>query len=247
MEWKYAGLVPDLLTRQFEKNRPVLESVSSHLISCIGRGGQLLVAGSGHSALFAMELYHRAGGPSFVLPVVDASVLPVFGPLRARKAERKPEGLLKSLDKFAPRPGEMLWICSQSGINAAIVELAIHARAQGLETVAFTSLEHSRASLSRHESGKRLFEVSDHVIDLGGVSGDALLKVEGAPRSVSVGPFSTISAVFLAHVVLSEVCTQLEAEGRPCVYTSVNTPDGERQNAALEREAALRDGALLAE
>jgi uncharacterized phosphosugar-binding protein len=139
----------------------------------------------------------------------------------------------------------MIWINSQSGINAAIVELALESRRRGLKTVAFTSLAHSQSGKSRHASGKRLFEVADHVVDLGGVIGDALVPVDGAPRQVSVGPFSTVSAVFLAHVILSEATSELERRGIACVYTSVNTPDGEVRNRELELQAAVRDPRLI--
>jgi len=245
MKTSYPDLVLAHLARQLECNRAVMDTIRDQLSDIVSGGGYLLAAGSGHSAIFAMELYHRAGGPSFVLPVADLTSLPLFGPAKARAAERTPEALLPALARMSPRAGEMIWINSQSGINPAIVELALESRRQGLKTVAFTSLAHSQSSKSRHPSGQRLFEVSDHVVDLGGVIGDALVPVAGAPRQVSVGPFSTLSAVFLAHVILSEATASLERRGIPCVYTSVNTPDGEARNRELELQAAVRDPRLI--
>jgi uncharacterized phosphosugar-binding protein len=245
MKTSYPDLVLAHLARQLECNRAVMDTIRDQLSQIVSDGGFLLAAGSGHSAIFAMELYHRAGGPSFVLPVADVTSLPLFGPAKARAAERTPEALLPALARMNPRPGEMIWINSQSGINAAIVELALESRRRGLKTVAFTSLAHSQSGKSRHASGKRLFEVADHVVDLGGVIGDALVPVDGAPRQVSVGPFSTVSAVFLAHVILSEATSELERRGIACVYTSVNTPDGEVRNRELELQAAVRDPRLI--
>ena len=230
------GLLPSLL----EANREVLGRIGSRLVEQVAQGKFLLVAGSGHSAIFAMELYHRAGGPSFVLPVVNETVLPLFGPARAREAERKPESLLPALHRVKPLAGEMLWICSQSGINASIVELALEAKKLGLFTVGFTSIPHSGSVSSRHSSGKRLMEVCDEVVNLGGVPGDALLPFSGG----AVGPFSTLSALVQAHVILSRACLELEARGVRCVYTSVNTPGGEARNQSLEAAAGLRDDRL---
>jgi uncharacterized phosphosugar-binding protein len=132
-------------------------------------------------------------------------------------------------------------------MNPAIVELAVEARRLGLVTVAFTSLAHSRSGKSRHASGKRLFEVADHVVDIGGVKGDALIPVAGASRQVAVGPFSTLSSLFLAHTILADVSAELERRGVHCTYTSVNTPDGESQNRELEKAASVRDPRLTLE
>ncbi|MBU6374500.1 MAG: sugar isomerase domain-containing protein [Bdellovibrionales bacterium] len=246
MQKSYSSEVLAHLSLQANKNKEVIAAITKKLVEAVVQDRFLFVSGSGHSAIFAMELYHRAGGPSFVIPVVDEKTLPVFGPAKARAAERTPDALLGALKRVGPKPGEMLWINSQSGINPAIVELALEAKRMGLETVAFTSVAHSSSGKSRHVSGKRLFEVCDHVVDLGGVSGDALVPVEGAPRSVSVGPFSTLSAVFLAHMILGDASAQLERSGIACVYTSVNTPEGEARNREIEEKASLRDPRLTA-
>lgn len=246
MQTSYAAIAIQQLGLQYEKNREAIKTISQRLIEGVPQERALFAAGSGHSAIFAMELYHRAGGPSFLIPVVEETTLPIFGPARARAAERTPDALLGALHRANPRKSEMLWINSQSGINPAIVELALEAKRMGMETVAFTSVAHSSAAKSRHTSGKRLFEVCDHIVDLGGVSGDALVPVEGAPRAVSVGPLSTLSAVFLAHIILSEVSVELERRGIACVYTSVNTPDGEARNREIEEKASRRDPRLTA-
>ena len=132
----------------------------------------------------------------------------------------------------------MIWIASQSGINGATVDLALEAKKMGLVCVAFTRVPHSSAVKSRHPSGMRLFEICDHVVDLGGVSGDACVELGAGVRA---GPLSLLSSVLLGHSILTAACGQLEAQGVHCVYTSVNTPDGESRNAALEKKAAERD------
>lgn len=243
----YPQKVLELLPSVLQKNEPVLKRIASRVVEKVRAGNFLLVAGSGHSAIFAMELYHRAGGPSFVLPVVPEKVLPLFGPALAREAERKADSMLPALMRMKPKAGEMLWICSQSGINASIVELALEAKRLGLEVVAFTSVAHSSSVASRHSSGKKLMDASDEVVDLGGVPGDALIPLAGKATGLgSVGPFSTLSAMLQAHAILSEACLELEAAGTRCVYTSVNTAGGEQRNQELEAAASLRDDRLLA-
>jgi len=240
----YSERVLGLLPQVLERNAGVIERLAAGVVDLVSRGGFVLAAGSGHSAIFAMELYHRAGGASFVLPVVDETVLPLFGPAKAREAERKTDSLLGALRRMQPVAGEMIWICSQSGMNASIVELALESRRQGLRVVGFTSIAHSSSVASRHPSGSRLMEVCDDVVDLGGVAGDAVIPLEGGSGG-AVGPFSTLSALLQAHSILSKACLELERRGIPCVYTSVNTPGGEERNRRLEAVAAVRDPRLV--
>ncbi len=225
-----------------ELNRTVMESLVGRLVKDVRAGRSLFVFGSGHSSILPLELYHRAGGASFVVPVVADFLMPQAGPPVVRVLERM-SGLTSTLlRRAAPRKGETLWLMSQSGINGAAIDLALEAKALGMHTVAWTSRVHSSAVQSRHPSGKRLFEVCDETIDLGGRIGDACVEVV---PGVQAGPLSTLGAVLLGHSILVAACGRLEALGHRSVYTSVNTPEGEARNRSLEAEASLRDSLLL--
>jgi uncharacterized phosphosugar-binding protein len=223
------------------KNEKTMERIAHQLVDDVSQGKSLLVFGSGHSSIFPLELYHRAGGASFVVPVVADYLLPTAGPPVVRVLERTAGVATAILARAEPKEGEMLWLSSNSGINAAVVDLAIEAKKKGMRTVAFTSLPHSQSVTSRHPSGKRLFEVCDEVIDIGGVRGDASISI--APN-IAAGPLSTLSTVMLGHSILVAAIAGLEAKGIPCVYTSVNTPEGEARNVELERLAQKRDPLL---
>jgi uncharacterized phosphosugar-binding protein len=229
--------IPHLLS-VVEKNKKKMERIASHVVKDVLAGKSLFVFGSGHSGIFALELYHRAGGASFVIPVVADYLLPSAGPSVVRVLERTAGTANALLARAEPRKGEMIWISSQSGINAAVVDFALEAKKKGLRTVAFTSVVHSSSVASRHSSGKRLYEVCDEVIDLGGFPGDACVSISG---SVTAGPLSTVTAVTLAHSILVAAGAELEKKGRRCVYTSVNTPEGEKRNKKLEEVARKRD------
>lgn len=223
------------------KNEQVMERISRQLVEDVSGGKSLLVFGSGHSSIFPLELYHRAGGASFVVPVVADYLLPTAGPPVVRVLERTAGVATAILARAEPKAGEMLWLASNSGINAAVVDLALEAKKKGMRTVAFTSLPHSQAVASRHPSGKRLFEVCDEVVDIGGVRGDASVPLS---TGVATGPLSTLSTVLLGHSILVATIAALEAKGIPSVYTSVNTPEGEARNVELERVAQTRDPLL---
>lgn len=226
------------LERLISLNADVMEELSQKIVSDVEVGKSLLIFGSGHSALFPLELYHRAGGAAFIIPVVADYLLPSAGPSVVRALERTPGVATAILDRAVPGEGEMIWISSQSGINGAVVDLALEAKKRGLFTVAFTSRVHSAAVASRHPSGKRLFEVCDRTVDLGGAVGDASVSIA---ESVTAGPLSTLGSVFLGHSILVSACAALEQLGIRCTYTSVNTPEGEKRNRQMEAKAATRD------
>lgn len=234
----YSEIAIPHLKKIVAHNQKTMDGLAGRLVKDVRAGKSLLVFGSGHSAIFPLELYHRAGGASFVIPVVADYLLPTAGPPVVRILERTAGAATAILNRCEPRQGEMLWLASNSGINAAVVDLALEAKKRGLYTVAFTSVPHSSAVASRHSSGKRLFEVCDETIDLGGVVGDAAIEV--APET-SAGPLSTLSTVMLGHSILVAATAHLEELGVPCVYTSVNTPIGESRNRRLEEIAKERD------
>ncbi|MBI4924687.1 MAG: sugar isomerase domain-containing protein [Bdellovibrio sp.] len=234
----YSKFVLPHLKKIIIKNKPALEGISKKLVSEVKKGRFLFVFGSGHSALFPMELYHRAGGANFVIPVSDSALLPFSGPKKLRQLERQEGAFRQFLDHCVPVKGEMLWLASQSGINGGIIDLAFYAKELGLYTVCFTNLEHSKNVQSRHSSGKKLYEICNIVVDIGGRIGDAVVP---SKKGLFLGPVSSLSLIFLGHSILVNVCAELEKVSLHCVYTSVNTSDGELLNLALEKVAKKRD------
>lgn len=237
----YSEIAVPHLSRIVEKNTAILEKLATQVVSDVKAGKSLFAFGSGHSAIFTMELYHRAGGCSFLVPIFADYLLPTAGPPVVRVLERTAAVANMMLERAEPKSGEMIWIASQSGVNAAVVDFALKAKSMGLVTVAFTSIDHSSQVQSRHSSGKRLFEVCDHTVDLGGFRGDACLEI--AP-GVRAGPLSSLGATLLGHSILTTACARLEADGVRCTYTSVNTPEGEARNKAIEAQAMKRDPLL---
>ncbi len=229
------------LGRIVDANLKGMEEIAARLVADVKAGKSLFAFGSGHAAIFTMELYHRAGGCSFLIPVFADYLLPTAGPPVVRVLERTAAAANMMLARVLPRAGEMIWISSQSGINTAVVDFALEAKRLGLYTVAFTSVAHSSSVPSRHPSGKRLFEVCDAVMDTGGFRGDACLEIADDVRA---GPLSTLGSVLLGHSILTAVCSRLEMDGVRCTYTSVNTPEGEARNQSIEKAAMVRDALL---
>ena len=194
-------------------------------------GGLVFVFGSGHSSILAEEAFHRAGGLIPVYPILHDFLTPHVSPKIAGKLERV-EGIAEVL--FA-RSGagnkDMMWIASNSGINAASIEMALACGKNGVATVALTSLSHSKSVTSRHSSGKRLFELCDVVLDNHCPQGDALAEVGG----VRVAPSSTIANSFIYNWALVEACKLWARDGKNLpIYRSANVPGGDAHNEQAE-------------
>jgi uncharacterized phosphosugar-binding protein len=122
--------------------------------------------------------------------------------------------------------GDVVFVASNSGRNAYPIEMALAAKARGATTVALTSLQHTMNVTSRHPSGKRLFEVSDIVLDNGAGYGDATLPV--GRHGLCMGPTSTIVGVFIINAVLAEAVDRLADHGVAVdVYQSANVQGAE--------------------
>lgn len=222
----YLEALSELLTRIRQSQLPAVQAVGALIGRSVSEGGVVHLFGCGHSHLAAEEVFIRSG----TLTTVRA----IWPEMITDKLERV-EGLGAAvLGMGDVRPGEVLFIISNSGINPLPVDVACEARRRGAITVAVTSKQHSLAVQSRHSSGKRLFEVCDHVLDTCVPAGDALVDLPGSPGPV--GPASTFGAVALIHATMVEATNWLIRHGfEPPVRISRNMPGGDAHNDELAR------------
>lgn len=192
------------------------------------------VAGSGHSHLLALEVFYRAGGIAAAQAVLDEDLMLHRGAERSTMLERESGRAAAVLKAAGLAAGDVIVIASNSGRNAYPVELALEARAAGATVIGLTSLRHTHGVTSRHASGKRLVELSDIVLDNGGVPGDAGLTVPGHPAPM--GPTSTIIGVWVLNTLLAEAVAELAAEGIIVdVWQSANAASGDNSAALIAK------------
>ena len=115
---------------------------------------------------------------------------------------------------FVTDPRDCLLAISTSGCNAVTIDVALEAKRLGMGVVALTSVAHSDASTSRHESGLKLREVADLVLDQKAPAGDAAVWVDGLPET-PVAPLSSITGCAIINLLKAEVARLLTIAGRP--------------------------------
>jgi uncharacterized phosphosugar-binding protein len=159
-----------------------------------------------------------------------SEVLGSGGVRQLLKLERTEGYVQEFLSGFKFEPIDTMVVYSHGGLNAAPVEVALHARSLGLKVVAVTSLANARAARPTHSSGKKLSDLGDVVIDNCCPPEDAVVDVGGVPVAGS----STLAVVAISMALVAEVAAQLAARGirvRPFVSPNVATvsPDNNRK------------------
>ena len=219
-----------------------LETAARMVADSVAAGGMLHLFGAGHSQLLGLDAYVRAGGLACVHPILDPALSPATG-LELARAERTEGRGTALVDGEDLRQGEVVLIASNSGVNAAPVEVALGCRERGLRVVALTNLEQAKATAPRHSSGARLHELADVVIDNRCPAGDAALTLPSGDR---VGPLTTVVGAAVVAALCARVAELLHQRGhRPLVLTSQNldgVPAAERNAELLEPYAARMRG-----
>lgn len=192
-------------------------------------GHKFFVSGSGHSHTVAEELYGRAGTLAFTVPILTQELTLVDHPTKSTLLERLDGYATILAELYHISEGDVVLITSNSGRNAYPVELALEAKKRGAKVIAITNMKHTLSTTSRHSSGKRLFEVSDIVIDNCGEIGDASTSIEGYEAKIC--PTSSIANAIICSCINGEVCECLRQMGCEVeVFISANLDGGFEKN-----------------
>lgn len=222
----YLADVHTLIDEMAAANAEAIPKIGNIIASSLANNGVLHVFGSGHSSLLAQEMFYRAGGLAPVNAMLDVN-LTVFGTSRPTWVERL-EGYADSVfASYDVRPGEVVLIISNSGINPVPIDMAIGARNRDLIPVAFGSTSVYADAESRHSSGKSLFDLADHTLDTCVPYGDAITQV----GDLRTGAVSTLLGSALLNMLTIEIVNTMGAEAP--VFVSQNIPGGDEANAAL--------------
>ena len=211
------------------------EQVVERMVKTIRDDGIIFAFGTGHSHMIPMEMFGRAGGLANVCAMLDESVLNGGGARRSSRMEKLP-GLADVIwQSTPPAPKDMLFIVSNSGRNAAIVEMALKAKEEGVFSVAITSMEQSKANVSLHPSGQKLYQLVDVALDNGAPDGDALMKY----GDDVTGPLSTLTGVILIQSLICECVRLCHERNIPVpLFQSQNTERKTNNEALFDHYAS---------
>lgn len=218
-EFSYMNEISKILDQVYEVNRENIKIVAEKMAETIMKDDLVHIFGTGHSSLLSTEMYSRAGGLANVNPILDANALMDFGGERSCAMERT-SGISPALyDLYEIKPEDMVIVISNSGRNAMPIEMAQKAKEKGNYVVVLTSYEVSKKAVSRHSSGKKLYEFADIVLDNCAKYGDACLNIGG----YDTGAISTITGAFILHTIETEATKIMVDKGfKPYIFQSQN-------------------------
>ncbi len=227
----YYSAVRELSEKVVESQRSLLAEVAQEMARVVAAGQRIFLFGTGHSHMLAEEAFYRAGGMAAAVPVFYPALMLHENAALSGQLERSAGLARPILERYAPQPGEMMFIFSNSGVNYLPVEMALLCKELGLTVVGVCSKAYAAvAPLSA--LAKRLDEICDYTIDNFGPPGDAQVELPG--MEWRVGPISTLMGALIWNCLLTETMFQVTALGlTPPVIVSHNLPGAVEHNREL--------------
>ena len=232
----YIKIVNATIDKAWNGQKDTLANASLAISTAITAKRNVFVFGCSHAGILAEEVFYRTGGLAVINPIFYGGMMLNTRPITNTSATERIPGLGKEiLDGTPAGRGDVIIIHSVSGRNNVPVDMALAAKEKGLTVICITNLNYSRSVTSRHPSGKRLFEVSDIVVDNMGDIGDAAVTIGGLPEKI--GPTSTaVGAALINGIVIDAVKNLVEGGIVPPVFMSANLDGGDEHNAKIFKE-----------
>ena len=228
----YLGRIGAMVERLHDEQLGQIRE-AGRLVAEVLRADRLVhVFGTGHSHMLAEEGLYRAGGLAPVNAILESGLMLHEGAAVSTRLEKLPGYSPIVADKYGFEEGDLLIIISNSGVNAAPVEMALLAKEAGLKVLAISSVAYSKSVEPNPGASARLYEIADLTLDNLGEPGDAVVEVDGT--GLKVGPTSTVIGATLLNAIFVEATCALAAEGvEPPVYRSSNMPGASEHNRRL--------------
>lgn len=224
------------LRKTLDTQMDSIKRAADMLANQIQLGGVVHIFGSGHSRAFSMEMSNRAGGlvPMHAMSFDDLLRHGVkdADDINNPEIERDPRVAHELLNLYDIRDNDAAILVSNSGRNGALIEMALLLKQRGLPLVVVTSMDHTTKVTARHPSGKRLFELADHLIDNGGPLGDAILDDESLITKVC--SISSVTGAVIAQCLTAEITKNLLQKGIDVpILISANVDGADEHNAKI--------------
>ena len=232
----YISIVNETIARAWNGQLEKISAAAEQIAETIKRKNNVFIFGCSHAGILSEEVFYRTGGLAVINPIFFPGFMLNTKPVTMTSRLERIQGVGKMiLLENHLRKGDVLLIHSVSGRNTVPVEMAIEASQTGVYVIALTNMEYSSGVASRHPSGKKLYEVSDLVLDNCGVAGDAAIRLEGLEEAI--GPTSTAVGTALVNGLMIEVVEKLiEDKIVPPVFLSANLDGGDEHNRKIFEE-----------
>lgn len=232
---RYFLKVQQTMDQVVQTQKEKMKAAANCCVQAMLENKPLFFFGTGHSHMLAEEAFYRAGGLKQVTPILETALMLHEGAAKSTRMERLGGYASVLLEEYGVNKEDLIFIFSNSGLNAVPVEMALGAKERGATVIAVTNVRQSMEAKPRHTSGKKLYEIADIVIDNCGPVGDAAVVLE--PSKQAVGPTSTVIGAFIVNSIVVQASEEYAKHGRvPHIFVSANMEGGDDHNAQLMNE-----------
>jgi len=231
----YKAVIIEKLEKIVENERDSIRKAAELIVDTLLNDGRVYIFGCNHSAIIPQEVYYRAGSLAVYIPLLIPGLnlintKPILSTFMERNEQFGKDIVLSS----RIREKDVVIIVSTSGRNPVPVAFALEVKKIGSRIIVITSKKFCKSFPSRHSSGKTLLDIPpDVVIDNFADPGDVSVEVENK----KMGPVSTITGVFIIHLISMTVADLMARQGiDPPVFVSSNVPEGDKVNKKLSKE-----------
>lgn len=241
LEWlaNARGIMQKIEDTQLEN----IKMAATAMADSIEKNNWVHTFGCGHATIPVEEMYPRIGGFVGFHPMVELPMtfftgitgqMGIHQFLFLERAEGYGNAIMKSyhFDK-----NDCMWIFSHTGINNVNIDVALRAKELGMKVVVYGSAAEAKGKVTRHPSGKTIFEIADIVVDSRVPVVDASVVLKN--HQDKVGPLSTHAFVTLVWLTITTVAEILADRGvKLYIHPSHNVPGDttahERLDACLD-------------
>jgi uncharacterized phosphosugar-binding protein len=230
---KYIKHLKDIIDKIIESQHYNIEKAAIKLANAVEAGNTIFAFGCSHSGIIVEELFYRTGGFALINPIFNPTLMlntrPVTMTSRAERIERFGTEII---DQSPLSEGDVILIHSVSGRNPVVVDAAMEAKKKGAYVIGLTNMTYSTQVKSRHNTGKKLYDIADLVIDNCGDFEDSCMKIEGIDQKIA--PTSTVAGAAIVNSIVVETSAILLSRGiEPPIFHSANVDGGDEFNKKI--------------
>jgi len=229
----------DVMSRIEETQMEKIQEAAKVMADTIEAGRWVHTFGCGHATIPVEEMYPRIGGFVGFHPIVELPLTfftRITGEMGVHQfvfLERVEGYGVEIMKGYNFDARDTMWLFSHTGINNVNIDVALEAKKRGMKVIAYGSAAAAQGKISRHSTGKTIFDIADIVVDSCAPIIDASVDLKN--HQDRVGPVSTMAFVTCVWMTVTTVAEILADRGvKLFIHPSHNVPGDTTAKQRLE-------------
>ena len=229
----------DVMSRIEETQLDKIQEAAKAMADTIEAGRWVHTFGCGHATIPVEEMYPRIGGFVGFHPIVELPLTfftRITGEMGVHQfvfLERVEGYGVEIMKGYNFDARDTMWLFSHTGINNVNIDVALEAKKRGMKVIAYGSAAAAQGKISRHSTGKTIFDIADIVVDSCAPIIDASVDLKN--HQDRVGPVSTMAFVTCVWMTVTTVAEILADRGvKLFIHPSHNVPGDTTAKQRLE-------------